>query len=397
MAPLHHKKIFIIGIVFLAAVSFFGFYLNRYLSPSKASEEKAIVFFEKPTIVTNADVDSIPVNIFLQMSNGNKVSGAQVQVAYSTNTLVYDTSRQGQFDVSCTGATNGLNNLVDVVHNEQTGTIRIRRVRVDNIDANLPPLTDSGLFCFTTIYFKPKPGVLYPQNGTVTLSSDSAVYEIVGPGKIYAPDFFTSTNSTTINIGKSLITPTPVCKIGVKNFSLMQQCDTTSFHYISFTCQDGSTNQIGADETCEAQELLKQKSQAACAGKSSCSVTVTPSPTCSPRPACLDATPRCMVAEPIGGYCNDIPLPSIIVVSGSPTPSSTPSAGLSPTPDSCPLKSKGDCSCNGKVDIFDFEAWRKEFTKEASTIKCDNNSDGKITLADFNRWLAGFFADMKKI
>ncbi len=39
-------------------------------------------------------------------------------------------------------------------------------------------------------------------------------------------------------------------------------------------------------------------------------ITATPSPTspyltptCFPRPACLDATPRCMIAEPAGGWC----------------------------------------------------------------------------------------------
>lgn len=29
----------------------------------------------------------------------------------------------------------------------------------------------------------------------------------------------------------------------------------------------------------------------------------TPTPTCMPRPACLDATPRCMIAEPANGWC----------------------------------------------------------------------------------------------
>lgn len=31
---------------------------------------------------------------------------------------------------------------------------------------------------------------------------------------------------------------------------------------------------------------------------------LTPPPTCQPRPACLDATPRCLIAEPAGGWCS---------------------------------------------------------------------------------------------
>jgi hypothetical protein len=30
---------------------------------------------------------------------------------------------------------------------------------------------------------------------------------------------------------------------------------------------------------------------------------ITPAPTCMQRPTCLDATPRCMIAEPASGWC----------------------------------------------------------------------------------------------
>lgn len=47
------------------------------------------------------------------------------------------------------------------------------------------------------------------------------------------------------------------------------------------------------------------------AGGSYCSApTFTPTPTCSPRPACLDTEPRCLLADPIGGWCPLTPTPT---------------------------------------------------------------------------------------
>src|SRR5437762_1172952 len=39
----------------------------------------------------------------------------------------------------------------------------------------------------------------------------------------------------------------------------------------------------------------------------------------------------------------------------------TPTATLTPTPKSCPLRSQGDANCDGKVDISDFYIWRTAF------------------------------------
>lgn len=50
------------------------------------------------------------------------------------------------------------------------------------------------------------------------------------------------------------------------------------------------------------------------------SVVPTPTviPTCLPRPACLDSTPRCLIAEPVNGWCNHSSSPA-------PVPSAPPS------------------------------------------------------------------------
>lgn len=43
-------------------------------------------------------------------------------------------------------------------------------------------------------------------------------------------------------------------------------------------------------------------------------------PSCAPRPACLDATPRCLIAEPVGGWC---PRPLVTTVPTKPYVSPT--------------------------------------------------------------------------
>lgn len=53
--------------------------------------------------------------------------------------------------------------------------------------------------------------------------------------------------------------------------------------------------------------------------------SITPTPTCTPRPACLDATPKCMIPEPASGWCtsaqtcntdSDCPADSTCMTSG---------------------------------------------------------------------------------
>ena len=67
---------------------------------------------------------------------------------------------------------------------------------------------------------------------------------------------------------------------------------------------------------------------------------------------------------------------------------------LSPTapPASCD-RSNGDADCNGSTNLADFEQWRKEFTKETTSLFADFNSDGKSDLVDFEIWRKSFFAN----
>ncbi len=58
----------------------------------------------------------------------------------------------------------------------------------------------------------------------------------------------------------------------------------------------------------------------------------------------------------------------------------------------CELKANGDASCDGIVDITDFEVFRKEYIGEVSTTVADFDGDGTVTVADFEIWRRGYFA-----
>ena len=76
------------------------------------------------------------------------------------------------------------------------------------------------------------------------------------------------------------------------------------------------------------------------------------------------------------------------------TPTPTPSTSvptITPTsPPSCSLKATGDADCSGKVDLTDFEIWRKEFTGSLNTKTADFNMTSTVDLADFEIWRKTF-------
>ena len=69
-------------------------------------------------------------------------------------------------------------------------------------------------------------------------------------------------------------------------------------------------------------------------------------------------------------------------------------SGATPTPTIgdvfCTQKSQGDADCNGKVDLADFEIFRKEFTGSLSTKTADFNNDGLVNITDFEIWRKTF-------
>lgn len=111
---------------------------------------------------------------------------------------------------------------------------------------------------------------------------------------------------------------------------------------------------------------------------------ISPSPTvrvCPTAPACDGE----IIVDDLLSVASTCPVYACLTVTPQMTLTSAPS--FSPTiPTQCPLKPKGDANCDGKVDLIDFEIWRKEYRGELTSKDADFNSDGKVDLIDFETW-----------
>lgn len=52
----------------------------------------------------------------------------------------------------------------------------------------------------------------------------------------------------------------------------------------------------------------------------------------------------------------------------------------------CELRTNGDSNCDGKVDLFDFDAWTKQYNNEVKCNSADFNNDKKCDLMDYFVW-----------
>jgi hypothetical protein len=91
----------------------------------------------------------------------------------------------------------------------------------------------------------------------------------------------------------------------------------------------------------------------------------------------VDTTPVGITFSP------NAPIPSITItpppIGGPVNPPLTPPAG-----GSCSTKSKGDCSCDGKINVEDWEILRSSIRNEGQA--CDPNGDGTINSVDLSIW-----------
>ncbi|MBI1862839.1 cellulase family glycosylhydrolase [Candidatus Microgenomates bacterium] len=82
--------------------------------------------------------------------------------------------------------------------------------------------------------------------------------------------------------------------------------------------------------------------------------------------------------------------PMVTVPAGTltpPIPSNT-----QPPQSNCPFKSNGDADCSGTVSLVDYQIWRTEYTRVATTSKADFNNDGGVSLADYGIWRRYFIS-----
>ncbi len=100
-----------------------------------------------------------------------------------------------------------------------------------------------------------------------------------------------------------------------------------------------------------------------CTNSVDCSCT-TPSP-CIPRPACLDATPACLVSIPAEGWCPTTPTPAT---------------------------KRGDANSDNSVDGKDYIIWIQNYNTTVSlgASKGDFDENGTVDGKDFIVWLTNY-------
>jgi len=114
-------------------------------------------------------------------------------------------------------------------------------------------------------------------------------------------------------------------------------------------------------------------------GTGLCALNPTPKPTYA----------NCSTTGCPNGYFCKTDGPNKYCSPNPPTPTPTPILTPAIVVVSCPLKSKGDANCDGKIDIADLEAWKAEFLGTTSTKTADFNTDRVVDLLDFNIWRNG--------
>lgn len=118
-------------------------------------------------------------------------------------------------------------------------------------------------------------------------------------------------NTTCVRCGLSQCTPRPTitCTQGqLTSETVSGSCtQSNSFHFVTYTCSDGSSGTIGNNNLCISADAWKTYVGKVCAVKKKCTPSVTPgaggwcTPTPEPKPS---VTPGCQtVCKPLGIAC----------------------------------------------------------------------------------------------
>ncbi|OGK21533.1 hypothetical protein A3C23_04825 [Candidatus Roizmanbacteria bacterium RIFCSPHIGHO2_02_FULL_37_13b] len=216
-------RLVIIGIVFIFSVAFFLLLLKTTVFKTQAAEDPVYIFFDKDVIKTAELTDTqtpgsqpqIPVNIYFQTKPENKISAGSVQLKYDPMMLTVLSSTGGQIETTCKNNDQSLITQAKFTNDSTAGVVTISNVLLDNDNTKLPPHLPSGIFCMTTVYFQPKfnPLLSAAKVTTVSLMTDPASCEVVGPSKTYGCNFYADKKSITIDLNNIL--PTPSAALGV--------------------------------------------------------------------------------------------------------------------------------------------------------------------------------------
>jgi len=369
---MNKTRLSIFFIVLVAASFFFVRLFGSTVMRSRASSDPVTVFFEKDTVDAQID-EAVPVNIMVQAplpASQNKLSGGEMEIAYDANTLEVLESLSNTVDVYCEQNDHLLTQQAQFVVDQSNGTIRLSYVNPTKESSLLPPSRESGMFCFTTVYFK-----LKNQNPSPTSTGNTA-----GGGIVSAPTP-TSSALTMPGSGNSAAGPTPISALPLTPTS----APSSTSGWVSFNTNPGVCNFVGPSAGYACQFYPSRTTMTITESV----VVPTQVPTSVPVPTMVVCKTVIQCAPPANGcsYKNPVVDSSgCQITCGDLVCEPTPTAIPSPTP-YCHLASKGDaCTCDNVIDILDFEPWRKQYSGEVTCSCADFNRDGACTLNDFETW-----------
>ena len=161
-------------------------------SPIFAQSSLVQPSFDKKEIKAKKN-STIEVNLYLESSQEDKLSGASVFVKYPSKILEYSENLSAQPNTECKNSNYKLTQLLATKNDPKAGVVRITKVQIAADDA-LP----SGKFCFGTLKFTTKPSFWFilpwfSRNGDISMN-EPGKWEIVGPKRSYKiPETATNT------------------------------------------------------------------------------------------------------------------------------------------------------------------------------------------------------------
>ncbi|HWS48959.1 MAG TPA: dockerin type I repeat-containing protein [Candidatus Methanoperedens sp.] len=173
------------------------------------------------------------------------------------------------------------------------------------------------------------------------------------------------------------VSPTPkVCKEGVNSFSVYTSCGEGKYRYATYSCYDGLSGKLGGNSACASAAEYSLQAQKMCLGHGNCPPTVVPSMECN-----MSINPPKLC--PSGYKC--------IVKSGMPgsngtcvrmVTTSVPTATVT-------CSRNGDADGDGVTTLKDFAIWKYEYSNSQAK-KADFDCNKRVDLEDYQIWKKAF-------
>lgn len=210
-------------------------------------------------------------------------------------------------------------------------------------------------------------------NKGVMLAKTPTILMVVAPDILVDKTFITAGESVKVTVTEGPADPTDFVAVYLYTAPAYYQRDKAfSWYYMNGTQQLPDSGKSSAELTFPITvpgiyefRMFTTANNTTSLISTSRTVNVAAAPTATPTPV-----------------ISKTPTPTIAIRIITPTP-------IHPTPTSTTStckKNQGDANCDGKIDLVDFEIWRKEFTGTLSTKQSDFNSSSIVDLIDYEIW-----------